>query len=47
MTIAMGEAERMGTDLPGLRLAKGMYETLAAHGHSRDGTQALFEYYDR
>jgi 3-hydroxyisobutyrate dehydrogenase len=47
MDIAAAEAEHLQVDLPGLRLAKAMYEELAAHGHGRDGTQALFRRYDR
>lgn len=47
MTIAAAEAERLHLDLPALRLAKGMYEGLAAQGRGRDGTQALFKHYER
>ena len=47
MRIAAEEAERLHADLPGLRLAKGLYEELVALGHGRDGTQALFRHYDR
>jgi 3-hydroxyisobutyrate dehydrogenase len=47
MGIAAVEAARMGVDLPGLRLAKGLYEALAARGHQRDGTQVLFKHYER
>jgi len=47
MGIAAVEAARMGVDLPGLRLAKGLYEALAAQGHQRDGTQVLFKHYER
>lgn len=43
--IALAEAQRMGVDLPGLALAKKLYDGLAARGHSRDGTQVLFEHY--
>lgn len=43
--IALGEAQRMGLDLPGLALARQLYEGLAARGHARDGTQVLFEHY--
>jgi 3-hydroxyisobutyrate dehydrogenase len=43
--IAMHEAERLKLDLPGLSLAKRLYEQLAARGHGRDGTQVLFKYY--
>ena len=44
--IALGEAQRMGLDLPGLALAKGLYERLAARGCGRDGTQALLKLYE-
>ena len=43
--IAMREAERLRLDLPGLSLAKRLYEQLAASGHGRDGTQVLFKHY--
>ena len=39
--IALAEAKRMGLCLPGLALANQLYLSLAAHGHNRDGTQAL------
>ena len=41
MGIALAEAERMGLDLPGLKLAKQLYTTLQEDGHGRAGTQAL------
>jgi len=41
MEIALREAERMKLSLPGLALAKQLYERLAASGHARSGTQAL------
>jgi 3-hydroxyisobutyrate dehydrogenase len=41
MRIALEEAERMGLSLPGLALARSLYERLAADGHGRSGTQAL------
>jgi len=41
MEIALREAERMKLTLPGLALAKQLYERLAASGHARSGTQAL------
>jgi 3-hydroxyisobutyrate dehydrogenase len=46
MRIAADEAERLHADLPGLRLAKGLYEALLDEGYGRDGTQALFKRYD-
>lgn len=39
--IAVAEAERMGLELPGLGQARRLYDALLAHGHGRDGTQAL------
>jgi 3-hydroxyisobutyrate dehydrogenase len=47
MAIALHEAERMQLDLPGLALAKRLYDQLAAQGHGREGTQALFRHYAR
>ena len=41
MGIALQEASRMGVALPGLALAKQLYEALKAQGHGREGTQAL------
>jgi 3-hydroxyisobutyrate dehydrogenase len=41
MAIALREAERMQLELPGLALAKRLYERLVALGHARSGTQAL------
>lgn len=46
MTIALSEAEKMGMDTPGLKLAKGMYEKLASEGEENSGTQALYKYWD-
>ena len=42
MSIALTEAERMQLSLPGLALAKQLYEALRAQGHGRKGTQALY-----
>lgn len=44
--IALGEAEQMGLDLPGLSLARRLYEQMAARGFGRDGTQALLKLYE-
>ena len=41
MGIALAEAERMRLSLPGLALAKQLYEATRAQGHGRLGTQAL------
>ncbi len=43
--IALDEAQRMRLDLPGLTLARRLFEGLAQQGHSRLGTQALFKHY--
>ncbi|WP_438503644.1 NAD(P)-dependent oxidoreductase [Ectobacillus ponti] len=45
MKIALDEAERMKLELPGLSLAKQMYEELAARGEESSGTQALYKRY--
>ncbi len=45
MGIALDSASRMGLDLPGLSLARSLYERLAAQGGGDDGTQALFRLY--
>src|SRR5207244_5573869 len=41
MGIALREAERMNLCLPGLALAKQLYEAVRAQGYGRKGTQAL------
>jgi 3-hydroxyisobutyrate dehydrogenase len=41
MGIALREAERMNLALPGLALAKQLYESVRALGFGRKGTQAL------
>ncbi|KKB39172.1 NAD(P)-dependent oxidoreductase [Bacillus thermotolerans] len=46
MKIAIEESERMGIRLPGLSLAKKMYEELSLKGESESGTQALIKYWD-
>lgn len=46
MKIALEEAEKMELDLPGLHLAKEMYETLLNKGYGDLGTQALIKYYN-
>ena len=45
MRIALESAETMGLDLPGLKLAKQLYEKLTALRGENDGTQALFKLY--
>jgi 3-hydroxyisobutyrate dehydrogenase len=41
MAIALDEAQRMGLALPGLALAKQLYQAVQAQGHGRAGTHAL------
>ncbi|GIW92706.1 MAG: 3-hydroxyisobutyrate dehydrogenase [Pirellulaceae bacterium] len=41
MGIALAEANRMGLALPGLALAKQLYEAVRAQGYGRNGTHAL------
>ena len=45
MMIAAASSAEMGLDMPGLDLARSMYENLQAQGCSDDGTQALFKLY--
>ena len=45
MRIALESAETMRLNLPGLKLAKELYEKLTASGGENDGTQALFKLY--
>ena len=45
MRIAVESAETMGLNLPGLKLAKQLYEKLTASGGENEGTQALFKLY--
>lgn len=45
MRIAVESAETMGLNLPGLKLAKQLYEKLTDSGGENDGTQALFKLY--
>jgi len=47
MGIALESAEAMGLDTHGLRLAKSLYERLAASGGEDFGTQALYKIYNR
>ena len=46
MRIAVESAEEMGLDLPGLKLAKKLYEELSARGMEDCGTQAIFCWYE-
>ena len=45
MRIALESARDMNLELPGLELAKELYDRLAAAGGADDGTQALFKLY--
>lgn len=45
MKIALDSADEMGLDLPGLSLARKLYEQLADRGYEDKGTQALFLLY--
>lgn len=45
MKIALDEAEHMNLQLPGLNLAKSMYDQLLEEGYGENGTQALLKYY--
>ena len=47
MRIAIESAEEMGLDLPGLKLAKSLYDRLSNAGGGDDGTQALLRIYER
>lgn len=46
MGIALEEAEKMSLRLPGLELAKRLYDSLAEQGEENSGTQALMKYWD-
>jgi len=45
LAIALRSAERMGLDLPGLSLAKRLYDELSAMGGDDQGTHALIRWY--
>ncbi len=45
MGIALDSAKEMGLKLPGLALAKDLYDRVAADGGADDGTHALFRFY--
>lgn len=47
MGIALEEAARMDIQLPGLALAKSMYDELSAKGYDLKGTQALIDLYKK
>lgn len=41
MAIVLEESKRMNLTLPGLTVAHGLYQSVVALGHSRQGTHAL------
>ena len=45
MRIALEEADKMDLQLPGLTLAKSLYEDLMNNGYAENGTQALINLY--
>ncbi|HEY0824035.1 MAG TPA: NAD(P)-dependent oxidoreductase [Ramlibacter sp.] len=45
LSIALGEAGRMGLQLPGAEQARKLYAQLVEQGHAREGTQALSRLY--
>ena len=45
LSIALDGAERLGVDVPGVRLARTLYERLLNEGGGDDGTQALYRLY--
>ncbi|HVU36387.1 MAG TPA: NAD(P)-dependent oxidoreductase [Opitutaceae bacterium] len=45
MRVALESAAEMKLDLPGLALAKSLYDRVAAHGWEDNGTQALYKLY--
>ena len=47
MKIAIESAEAMNLNLPGLKLAKSLYEELASSGKENLGTQALLQWYSQ
>lgn len=47
MKIALDEAERMNVDVPGLQLAKKLYDELASQGEENSGTHALLNLWER
>ena len=45
MDIALAEAEQMGLNLPGLELARSMYNQLLEQGYGDKGTQVIYKKY--
>lgn len=46
MDIALTEAEMMNLPLPGLKLAREIYQELIDKGYGEQGTQVLYKYYE-
>lgn len=46
MKIALDEAKRMDMEVPGLSLAKSLYDQLLEKGEQNSGTQALYKYWE-
>ncbi|MGE8206698.1 NAD(P)-dependent oxidoreductase [Heyndrickxia sp. NPDC080065] len=46
MGIALAEAEKINLQLPGLELAKKIYDQLAENGEENSGTQAIIKYWE-
>lgn len=46
LRIALEMADGMKVPLPGVQLAKQLYDTLAERGYGLNGTQALYKYYE-
>jgi len=46
MNIALSEAKKMGIKMPGLELAKGLYDDLVEEHKENFGTQALYQLYE-
>lgn len=47
MNIALEEAKHMNMDVPGLSLAKSLYDQLAETGEENSGTQAIYKYWEK
>lgn len=47
MKIAIDEAQKMDMEVPGLALAKSLYDKLAESGEENSGTQALYKYWKK
>ncbi|AIW29616.1 MULTISPECIES: NAD(P)-dependent oxidoreductase [Bacillus] len=45
MGIALEEAELMGEEMPGLALAKSLYDKLSAQGEENSGTQSIYKFW--